>query len=88
MGLHGTVRGGIVCCSRWMPGSAGVATPGVLIAQSFKGIACYVCALHIKGAHAVLADKVFFSLVCILEHDGHFRLLCKGGIMFVMAAGV
>ena len=39
-------------CGRWVPGSAGMETSGVL--HSFKSITCFWRALHVKGALAVL----------------------------------
>ena len=32
-----------------------------------------------KGTFAVMADNWFLGLASVLEHAGHFRLLCKGG---------
>ena len=43
-----------------MPGSAGMKTPGVQHTQSFKIIACFRRALHMKGMLEVLADKGFW----------------------------
>ena len=65
---------GIVCCSRWGPGGAGLAMPGVMIAQSFKGITCFGLALHMKYALASLVDEGFFCMVSVFVHAGHFRL--------------
>ena len=31
---------------------------------------------------------VFYGLVMVLEHAGHIRLLYRGGIGFVVAAGI
>ena len=42
-----------------MPGSAGMASPGVKLVQSFKSIACLRRALNMKSALTVLADKEF-----------------------------
>ena len=71
--------GGIGCYSKWKPGSTGMETPGVLLAQSFKSIACFGRAFHMKGSLAVMADAVFFGeLASVLEHAGRFRLLYKG----------
>ena len=58
MGLH---MGGIGSFSRWETGSTGMATPGVLLAQSFKSITCFGRAFHMKGMLAVMADEVFFG---------------------------
>ena len=46
--------------NRCVSGSAGMAMPGVLLAQKDKGIMCFVCALHMKGVIAVLAEKGLF----------------------------
>ena len=46
-----------------MPGSTGVATPGILITLSFMDIACFGSTLHMKGTHAVLDDKFFLAFV-------------------------
>ena len=51
-----------------MPGSAGMATPCVLLALLFKTM-CFKSTLHMTGA---IADEGFFSVVGILEHVGHF----------------
>ena len=51
--------GGIGCDSRWVAGSAGIGTPSVLLAQSFRSMPYFGRALHIKGVHAVLADNGF-----------------------------
>ena len=67
-----------------MPGSAGMTTPGVLLTQSFKSMLCFEGALLMKGMLAVLADNGFF----VFEHAGHFRLLYKMGIGFMVAEGV
>ena len=66
MGLHGTVRGGIGCYSRWVPGGAGTAMRGILLAQSFKSITCFGRSLHKKSTLVVLADKGFGGLVSVL----------------------
>ena len=63
-----------------MPGSAGMAIPGVLITQSSKGIACFGHALYMKGVLSVLANKGLLGLARVLKHDGHFRLLYKWGL--------
>ena len=69
--LHGTVRGeGIWCYTRWVPRSAGMAMIGILLAQSFKSIACFGRALHMKGAPAVLADKGFLSSLAFRSMPG------------------
>ena len=57
----GLCMGEIVCHSRWEPGSAGMATPCVLFTQSSKSITCFFNALHMKGAHVVLADQRFLE---------------------------
>ena len=57
MGLHRTEHGENGCYSRWVPGRARMAMPGVLLEQSFM---CSGRALHMKGTHAVLADNGFF----------------------------
>ena len=71
-----------------MTGTARMATPEVLLSQSLKGITCSECALHMKGALVVLADKRFFYLVSVMEHAGHFGMLYKSGIRFVVVSGV
>ena len=71
---------------QWIPGSTGLITPDVPIAQSFNGITRFWRALHIKGAHVVLANKGILGLASVLGHAGHFRLLCKCWIVFVLAA--
>ena len=53
---------GIGCCRRWEPGSTGMATPGILLAQSFKSITCFVQAFQVKDATAIMADEVCFGL--------------------------
>ena len=76
MGLHGAAHVGIGCYSRWVPGSVGMAMPGVLLAQSLKSITCFWRTFHMKGALAVLVNKRY------LEHVGHFRLIYKRGLGF------
>ena len=60
-GYTGLRMGGIGCCSRWEPGSTGMATTGVLLAQSFMNITCFEHAFKLKNALAVMADKVFWG---------------------------
>ena len=55
-GYTGLCVGGIVCYSRCVPVSAGMATPSGL-AKSFKCITCFGRVHHMKGAFAVLADN-------------------------------
>ena len=57
-----------------------MATPGVLLAQSFKSITCFGRAFHMKGAFAVMADDGSLGLASVLKHAGHFRLQYKWGL--------
>ena len=61
----------IGCRSRWEPVGTGIATPDVLLKQSFKNITYVGRAFNMKGALAVMASA--------LEHAGHFTLLYKKG---------
>ena len=60
MGNTGQRMGGIGCYCIWVPGSAGMATLGVLLAQSFKSIMRSGRTFHMKGALAVMADDRFY----------------------------
>ena len=71
-GYTGLCIGGIGCCSRWVPGSAGMATPGILLAQLFKTIMCFGWAFCMEGVLSVMADKgflgvllAFWNMLCI-----------------------
>ena len=44
-----------------MPGSAGMVTPSVLLAQSFMSIAFFGRAIYIEASLAVLTDKRLFG---------------------------
>ena len=83
----GVRRGVILVCgigglSRRVPDSAGMATPGVPLVQLLKGIKSLGQKIYVSGMLAVLANK---GLVSTLEHVGHFRLLCKLLVGFVVA---
>ena len=58
-GYTGLRMGGIGCCSRWQPGGTGIATPGVLLAQSFQSNTCFGRAFHMKDALAVMTYEGF-----------------------------
>ena len=58
-GYTGQRMGGIGCYSSWVPGSTGMATPGILPVQSFKNITCFGHAIHMKGTLEVMADGFF-----------------------------
>ena len=80
-------RGVILVCgigglSRRVPDSAGMATPGVPLVQLLTGIKSLGHTFYVSGMLAVLANK---GLVSTLEHVGHFRLLCKLLVGFVVA---
>ena len=78
MGSHG----GIECYSRWEPGRTGMATPGLLLAQSFKSITCFGHAFHMKGALAVMADDVFGVWLSFRSTQDISGRYIKGGAGF------
>ena len=83
----GVSRGVILVCgigglSRRVPDGAGMATPGVPIVQSFKGIKSLGHTFYVSGMLVVLANN---GLVSTLEHVRHFRLLCELLVGFVVA---
>ena len=57
---------GIGCFSRWVPDGAGMATPGITLAQSFENITCFRCTCNPDR-------QVFFCLVGVFEHAGHLK---------------
>ena len=61
-----------------MSESAGMATPGVMLAQLFKSIMCFVRVFHMKGALAVLANKVFGVLLAFWSILGISDCLIMG----------
>ena len=69
-----------------MLGNAGMEIPDVMIVQSIKGIACFWCALRVNGQSLAVLDR--WGLFSVLQNFGHFRFLCEGGIVFVVATGV
>ena len=65
LGYMGLCVGGIGCYSRRVPCSAGMATPDVLLAQSFMSKMCFGRAFHMKGA--VLTDKGVFGACWVFQ---------------------
>ena len=49
VGFHGTAHGGIGYFSILVPGSVGMATPGVLLAQTFKSITRFGSTFHMQS---------------------------------------
>ena len=77
-GYMGLRMRGIWRYSRWLLEITGIATSGILFAQSSKSITCFGRAFHMKGALAVLAYNAFWGLVSVLEHAENLRPLFKG----------
>ena len=67
VGFCETAHGG-----NWVSGSAGMATPFALLAQTFMSITCFGRISHMNDTLTVLADKKFVGFWSILGISGYY----------------